>query len=248
MLMKNLLFICFCLLSIGVFGQTPKAIEDEMVKSYKKLTYWAVHSKYDSLEKANDVLGFKLKNYTAKSPSTITYPFPLLSKDLDISTSTDGMFRIYSWDMLTGGTMHFFANVFQYKSKNRTRSFLDTPKGDGDNRPNYYKMYTFKAGNQTYYLAVWLGIGSTKAGMNGVKVFAIVDEKLTDNVKLIKTSTGIHNQLSYEYNNGWEDKFDINFDSISKTIRVPLLTSNSKPTSKFITYKFTGKYFERVKN
>ncbi|MBC7401364.1 MAG: hypothetical protein H7289_15605 [Mucilaginibacter sp.] len=249
--MKALFLICFLFISIDAWAQSPKAIENDIVKSYKKLTYWAVHSEYDSLEKANDILGFKLKNYTTKSPSTITYPFPLLSKDLDISSSTDGIFRIYSWDMLTGGTMHFFTNVFQYKSGNKIISVLDTPKREGDNRPNYFKMYTFKMGSNTYYMPVYLTIGSTKDAWQGLQVFSIEKGKLKE-AKIIKIATGLQSQLSYYYDFfsvvDWKVRPSISFDARSMTIQMPLIADKGKVTHKFITYKLTGRYFEMVKN
>ncbi|MFD2872374.1 hypothetical protein ACFS5N_07850 [Mucilaginibacter ximonensis] len=236
-------FICLSF-SITAFAQTPKAIEADLLRLLKK-----IDSNSPEIDKANDDFAKKLKYYTEKYPATLDQSFESLKKaHLDISTSTDGLFRIYSWDTWTGGTMHYFESLFQYKSGNGTISTIDMPKTEGDSRPNYYKMYTFTANTQKYYLAIWLNIGSTKLGMNGVKVFSIINGKLRDDIKLIKTVTGMHNQLYYEYDNGWYEKFDINFDAATKTIQLPLITGDSKPTSKFITYKFTGKYFEKVKN
>jgi hypothetical protein len=113
-------------------------------------------------------------------------------------------------------------------------------------------MYTFKTNNQTYYLCVYLTIGSSKYMGNGVQVFSIENSRLNKGVKLIKTGTGLHNQIYYYYNFGtvayWKLRPSIYFDSASKTIFVPLVDGNEKMTHKYITYKFTGQYFERVKN
>jgi hypothetical protein len=38
------------------------------------------------------------------------------------------------------------------------------------------------------------------------------------------------------------------FDEKTNTIYLPLVDSNNQMTNKFILYKFTGQYFERVKN
>lgn len=241
-----LLFLCVTIV-IRVGAQTPKSIENDLVKAYKRLPYWAIRTEYDSLEKANEVLGLKLRKYTLKYPSTITYPFYELSKDLDILQSDDGLFKTYSWDMLTGGTTHFFSNIFQYKVGTRTVSILDRPEADGDNKPNYYRLYTFKANDHTYYLAVWLTIGSTQMGSNGIKVFTIDNGKLIDTVKLIKTKSGLRNQLFYNYQNGWNKEFDIKFDQADKTIKLPLLSADSRLTSKSITYKYNGQYFEKIR-
>jgi hypothetical protein len=255
-----LLFFC-CLLSSGLFAQTPKQIENELLRSFKRIDYWdQQRSKdtsmawFDSLEKANDVFGKKLKAYTQKYPATITCPFNLLKKNyVDISSSTDGLFRIYSWDTWTGGTMHFFESVFQWKSGTNIFSKLDTPMQEGDNRPNYNKVYTLKVKDKSYYLAVWLDIGSTKDVADGIHIFTIVNGELTD-AKLIKTQSGLHSELSYDYDFGsvvnmnFDKRPRIHFDSTTNTTYLPLIDGNRNMTKKFILFKFTGQYFERVKN
>jgi len=127
------LFYC-CFISRTSFAQTPKAIEADLYKSYQKIDYWASyrgkHSDStniemraeDSVEKASDAFGEKLKYYTAKYPFTIGQKFnsigqkPSLPKDkVEILSSTDGLFRIYSWDVHSEGTMKGFENCIQYK-------------------------------------------------------------------------------------------------------------------------------------
>ncbi len=245
-----------------MFSQTPKAIEADLYKSFRKIDYWFEKERdttfditisSDSLSKANEVFGGKLKYYTSKYPFIIKQSFPLLRKYfLNISTSRDGLFRIYSWDTRTGGTMHYFENVFQYKTGLNSYSALDTPKTEGDNRPNYHDLYTLIVNGNTYYLATYLFIGSTKDMREGIQVFAIEDGKLNDDVKLIKTKTGLHSQLEYDYDFfsivDWKVRPEISFDQQTKTIHLPLVTADGKVTHSYIDYKFTGKYFERVKN
>jgi hypothetical protein len=122
------IFIGCCFINSNLFAQTPKAIENDLLASFKKISYWENQRYKDTsfkwvgqLEKVNELFGRTLKSYTEKYPSTITYPFNSLKMlYLDISNSTDGLFRIYSWDTLTGGTMHFVKNVFQYKVGDKT--------------------------------------------------------------------------------------------------------------------------------
>jgi hypothetical protein len=86
----------------------------------------------DSLAHANAMFAKKLSYYISKCPFTINQKFSSLANDhLDISTSNDGLFRIYSWDTWTGGTMHFFENVMQYKSGSNFKAFIDTTKSGG---------------------------------------------------------------------------------------------------------------------
>lgn len=245
---KNLLtLLSGLLISINSFGQTSSAIEADLLKLFKKIDY----ASQDNTQ-ANDFFGKKLKYYTEKYPSTISQEFRLLKKEhLEISTSDDGLFRIYSWDTWTGGTMHYFESVFQYKINGKTVAVLDTPRSDGDNRPLYDRVFTFRANNKTYYLATYLEVGSSKDAGNGIQIFALGDNKLNDDVKLIKTKTGLHSQIAYGYNFmsvvNWKVRPLITFNNSTNTIFIPLVDGNGNMTHKYITYKFNGQYFEKVK-
>ena len=259
--MRYFLVICCCFMAFDLLAQNPASIEADLLKSFKKIDYCrdkeyndTTGTWVDSLEKSNNVFAKKLQAYVTKYPATITYPFGSLAKEnLDISTSADGLFRIYSWDTWTGGTMHFFENVMQYKSGATVKAIIDTPKGDGDNRPNYNKMYTFKMNGKAYYISAFLYIGSSKDVAEGVHIFTIENGKLTD-AKLIKTHSGLHSELSYGYDFGSVVNIDYDkrprtrFDSATNIIYLPLVDGNNQMTNQFIQYKFTGQYFERVKN
>jgi hypothetical protein len=256
----NLLLLFFgCLLSANLLAQTPMQIEDDLLKSFNRIDHWYqktnnttyVASASDSLFQANDAFARKLEHYGGKFSSTLTYPFNLLKKDLDIPTSSNGLFRIYSWDTETGGTQHFFENVFQYKSGTKTTAEIDTLKSEG--YANYQKIYTLKVNGKSYYLAIYLFIESSKYAGNGIHVYTIKNGELIS-PNLIKTHSGLHNDLSYEYDFGsvvdvdYEKRPRPYFDEKTKIIYLPLVDGNGQMTKRFILYKFTGQYFERVKN
>lgn len=239
--------ICCCLLSANLFSQSPATIESELLKAFKKIDY----QKDDNTD-ADDKFAKMLKDYTVKYPLTIKQSFiQLTAEHLDISSSSDGLFRIYSWDTWSGGTMHFFESVFQYRSGPIVKSVLDTPMNEEDNRPNYIKLYTFKANNKTYYLSVYRTIGSTKDAGQGIQIFIIENGKLDDDVKIIKTHAGLHSKINIDYDFfsivDWKVRPVIHFDDASKTIFIPLIEANGKVSHSYITYKFTGEYFERMK-
>jgi hypothetical protein len=246
--MKRLLLVVFsCFYITALFAQSPKVLEDDLLKAFKKID----HSAEDN-SIANDAFARKLKTYTEKYPATITQDFASLkNQGLTISTAKDGVFRIYSWDTQGGGTMHFFESVIQYKLGARTISVLDTPKSDGDNRPNYNKIYSFVNNGHSYYLATFLEIGSTKDIGRGVDIFQIENGKLV-NANIIKTGSGMHSQLSFGYDltKGGDEKInsDVYFDEKNMLISLPLVAANGKLTAKTIIYKFNGQYFERIKN
>src|SRR6185312_16832230 len=121
-MLNSYLTIFFSLIGLLLHAQTPKQIETDLLKSFKKIKYWDEQLRDtsvnagDSLYNANNEFGQKLQNYTEKYPATITYTFTLLKNEyLNICSSTDGLLRIYSWDTGGGGTMHEFENVMQYK-------------------------------------------------------------------------------------------------------------------------------------
>src|SRR5690349_16721905 len=112
-----IVIILFAICNIS-YGQTEKAIEEKLLAQYKRIHYWAndkSNDLSDSLVQADSLFCKTLLAFTSATPSTITFPFNELVKEgLTISTSEDGLFRIYSWDTETGGTMHFYLNVYQY--------------------------------------------------------------------------------------------------------------------------------------
>jgi hypothetical protein len=149
--------------------------------------------------------------------------------------------------------MHFFENVMQYKSGAATKIIIDTPKGEGDNRPNYHKLYTFRANGKSFYLTVYLDIGSSKDITEGIHIYTIENGNLQD-ANLIKTYSGFFSDVSYSYDFGSVVNIDYNkrpairFDNTSNTIYLPMVYGNSQMTKKFTRYKFTGHYFERIKS
>lgn len=258
--MKTLKLIIFSLLlSVNLLAQTPKTIEADLLKSFKKINYWDEQGRTgninagDSLFKANDMFGKKLKTYTETSTASINLTFNLLKNaGLDIFTSEDNVIRIYSWDTWLGGTKHIFANVLQYKAGNKTKSSLSGDLEYGD-APFYSNLYTFKVGDKTYYLGVYGFIYSTKDAVTGIRVFGIENDKLNDDVKIIKTGSGLKSKINYGYDFfsvmdiPFEKRPTITFDQTTQIIHIPLVDAKGHVTKKFINYKFNGQYFEKIK-
>jgi hypothetical protein len=258
MKLPKLITLIACFISFTATAQNIAQLEANLLKSFKKIAYWAdqtnnEHS-YDSFSMANSNFENLLKNYTAKYPALLKSPLLSLKKaNMDIATSNDGLFRIYSWDTEEGGTMHFFANVMQYVSAPGKVQSVVIKAPEGDSLPYYSNIYTLKSEKGTYYLGIYNAIYSGKDAGTGVQVFAIQNGKLNQDVKLLKTGTGLKNIISYSYNffSVVDIPFDkrptITFDAATKTMKLPLVDTNGKVTKRFINYKFTGQYLERVK-
>jgi hypothetical protein len=88
---------------------------------------------------------------------------------------------------------------------------------------------------------------------NGLQIFDIENEKLNQDLKLIKTASGLHSKLYYDFDFfsvvdiPYGKRPTIYFDAATQTIHVPVVVDKGKVTNRYITYKFTGQYFEKVK-
>jgi len=208
----------------------------------------------DSLEEYNQMLSEKLVYYCTKYPSTIRYHFKSFdsdTSDMQILTSADTMMRIFNWNTRSGGTMEFFKTVIAYKSGNTVKAYVrPDPQDEGDPDCFYQHLYTFKANSKTYYIATYIGAYSTSGRYGGVKLFCIENGKMNDTVHFIRTRTGMHNGVEYEYNQFLADidydKYNAHFDAETSTIYIPIILGE-KMTKRSIRYKFTGKYFEKEK-
>lgn len=257
----SLLISLFAVNQISVRAQDAKVIEEELVKQFQQIDYWYSFgpgdenvSPSDSLLISNDIFEAALVKFTSANPATLNYDFThLVNEGLEIIDSPDGQFRIYSWDSQTGGTMHFFRNVFQYKSNGRVYARSDSSAREpGDGGVNYLTVQVLKTTHKKYYLATYQSIASSKDGYQGIKAFGIVNNNLLDSVKLIRTSSGIVNSIGFAF-----DFFSvadrperplklISYDADKKAIHLPVVLEDGTVTNTSIVYRFTGRYFEKA--
>lgn len=257
--MKIIFTLVAGLFVLTVSAQNQKSIEQSLLNQFKKIGYWFEYKsdtsgleKYDSLEKVNDDFQKLLVQYAVKYPSTIGYGFKELDNEgISISTSSDGLFRIYSWDTYTGGTMHIFKGVYQFKANGKVYAKpIECSTDEGDPGYWYSKIYSVNANGKTYYLAVLHAIYSTGDLYQGVKAFCMEKNNLNTNAKLIKTTSGLQNTLGFEFNLfslGDRPLELVSYNASTKTLTIPVVYENGKVTDKIISYQFTGKYFERKK-
>ncbi|HVS93740.1 MAG TPA: hypothetical protein VHE59_16995 [Mucilaginibacter sp.] len=246
----NFCLSAFCIIiSSSLFAQTPKQIEADLRKSFEKVRYWEEHkfdtttniSGYDSIQKANRIFQAKLKRYTSKYPFTLDQKFTSIS-DLSIKTSANKQLRIYSWDDGTGGTLRNYKAVIQFKSSGKIYSLI------AHDAAFYNGVYQLNYKGKTYYLAEYFIQAMSSYFGQGIEVWAIENNSLNRQVKIFKTAKGIKSQIDYAY--WYDDKLngDLKYDEKTNTLSIPATAKGEKLTGKRILYKFTGQYFERVKN
>lgn len=260
--MRLLIYIIIFFGASQVYAQSPQKIEQELLIPFRQIQYWLSNTdtnhltdKYDSIEQANTTFRNNLLAYTANARSTFAYDFKELEKEgLVIKTSEDGLFRIYSWDTWTGGSAHNFDVVYQYKADNKLVSKRAGTYEEGDMGRWYSNIYELKVDNKTYYIGLYHEVHSTSVSYEGVKLFCIEGNNLNESVRLFKTTTGIKNELGFAYS--FFSVADhperpvklIYYDKDDDQLHLAVVLEDGKVTNRFITYQFTGKYFERVKS
>jgi hypothetical protein len=211
------------------------------------------------LTKSNEEFEKLLLKVTSSNPETILYDFKdLTSFGLTIATSDDSLFRIYSWDTRSGGTMHYFENVFQFRNGKNTVS-KKIFKNREEDRPDpgcfYYQINDISVGDKKFYIAQGESILSTALFYYKIKTFSISGSKLMDDDRFIKTKSGYRSELGYAVDLsrvGSKDQDDndsgysIVYDKDNKKIILPLILENGKISGKKIVYQFTGKCFEKL--
>ncbi|HEY8563465.1 MAG TPA: hypothetical protein VIL74_24010 [Pyrinomonadaceae bacterium] len=240
-------------------AQSNEQIERELVGHLKNIEDRSDLKGDDNgerLENEFDIFKTKLLKYT-KLPATLRYEFRELDKYLYIATSDDGKFRAFSWNLQSGGTMHFFETVYQYSdAKGRVHSeSRDLPEGDAGSF--VHDVYTLETKSGKVYLLCSTAKLSSAYGHQSVRLFKIAGTALDDDVNIIKTKSGMTNTIGFEY-----DFFSIperkdrpvkliSFDKKTKTLKVPVVVNdeefpNGRVTNRFISYKFNGTNFIKV--
>jgi len=260
--MKSAIIFCLFVLCISVQAQDYKKLEHDLLKSIKKINAFETSSgespnasPWDSLKLENEILRNKLLTYTSKYPGTLEYDFQELRKEnFYIATSEDKKFRIYSWDTFAGGTTHYFENIYQYKSDKVYSANFDDHRSQEDFGGFYSEIFTLDTNGRKIYLAYFHAIYSDKDGFQAIQPFEINKNVLNDKLPLIKTKSGMTDKLGFDF-----DLFSalssaenpaklIYFDNKGKLIKLPVIAADGKITNRFVSYQFTGQYFERQKN
>ena len=236
--------LAFVLLTIPAFSQNLAAIEKDLAETCARVSsFHRVDS--DSLAYYSEQFDQKIAAYLQKYPTTFKHPFTQLKKECFITTSADGLLRVYSWDTWLGGTAHDFSSIAQFQSGGST--FLGEIGGMGF----FSEVFTVKTRQKTYYLAVSNGIFSTADSGQSLQAYTIEQNELRS-VELFKTKGKMSTSISFEF-----DFFSvvdrperplklIKYDEKKKTISVPVITENGAVTEVFTRYRFNGKYFEEV--
>ena len=249
---KALFLIWTCIFIIQVcFGQlnTCDRLDKEWTNLHSKIIPF-YYGDLDSLLLNSNLFSSRLLSDLKHNPSTLECDFESFNDSIGkIVTTNDGQFRIYSWDTLTGGTMNNYKNIFQFKSGDKVYA-MDIDYGEGDMGTYFTNVYSLVSNNKKYILALASGTESSRFEYEFITVYCISDSTLNDKVPLFKTSNGLKNSLTCEYDvssvmNGDEEANHlIKYDKDKRILYVPIILEDGRITNNFTSYQFNGQYFE----
>jgi hypothetical protein len=239
-------------------AQTLPVIERELIGRLDNISKFGTYGGNfdDKVYAENKAFKTALLTYGRRS-DVMRYLFPKLKEKMQITTSRDGKLRIYSWDQETGGTMHDHDSVFQYRgTSGKVLTWADNDDEESGGG-FYHDIFQLDTVGGAVYLGVSTFIGSTSYAGQSIRVFRIKGDRLDLDVKLIRTSSGLQNSISFAY-----DFFSVvdrperpirlfKFNPTSRAFTFPVVIEDDKTpqgrvTNKTITYRFNGTFFVKV--
>jgi hypothetical protein len=260
MLIRLVFLTLFALSATPAFGQSPTAVEQQVLQHLVKLSEFAGHHSNQvrgKVDAENSAIKSLLRR-SGKRRDILKFALPKLAKEMNIATSPDGKLRAYSWNAESGGSADWYETVFQYLSGDGKVRTWAPQYGEGEVCPPFYsQIFQADLPDGRVYLLNSTSLCSTSLSTQDVSIARIDSTKLVPDVKLILTRRGITDSIRFEY-----DFFSVVdhperpiklvfYDATKKSLRFPVVIEDEKMpqgrvTDKFITYKFNGKYFVKV--
>jgi hypothetical protein len=256
-MIKNRVILSLSFVAITAFAsaQSEWKMQDDLEYHFQRVDYWRSRMQQDSAAKEDSILRDRLLYYTNTYPATLRDNFKLLKyyDHLNVLSSDDNSFRIYSWDD-GNARQHNFINVFQYKGNDKSvQASVSIPGNDVSTLKGreYRRLYTMKTKGRVYYLATFITPRSKDDYSMGVEVFSKNSEGgLDDSTHIIVNNTygTAVNELEYEMGNasGAVDHC-IYFDKSSKQLYVPIIWQDGVVSTAYTEYRFKNNYFTEVK-
>ena len=258
--MKHLLLVVLMLFSLVPAFADDKKIEASLVAALEEVSKYSMYGAdagddWEKLEAANTKFRDLLLKVTAENPSTIEYGFPKLAQMMRIGTSPDGNFRVYSWDTESGGTMHFYDNVYQFRTAKGVYS-QGSKFEEGDAQSFVNKIGEFETPAGMIYLEFATSVLSTSLWGQSVTAFRITKEGKLEEAKVF-TEDGEETAtlaVGFDFFSLPEDKMDEHvfaFDPKTLTLSYPVVKETEDVpqgavTEEKITLLFDGKRFAQI--
>ena len=174
-----------------------------------------------------------------------------------VVSSEDGRLRIVSWDIQTGGTMHQYCTMAQFKSPDGKAGFalLDYPypgeweNADRGKQPaifnSVYKIDTITTGAKENVYLVWCrGKSSLRIFGECVAAVTLKNGKL-EKAPFFKTKRALLSDIQFASkvsDDGDRPEFQLKKEN-GPTLLVPIISDRDDFSGKFFKYVFDGKRF-----
>lgn len=258
--MKFKLLYVFIFSSLVMFGAKLPEIENELVDCVKKITYWRInHNIVDSNIRSSDSLYYEnnrlkalLLNYTVEEPNTISYPFDSLRRYIDIASSEDKKFRIYSWHIGQMDKMEYFINIFQYEAQGKVYSTMINYDDAYDPKGYYSQIHTLTCGTDTtIYMGYFHAFYTPKDFSDSYQTFQIVGNQLIDSIPIFKMKDSIMPSIEVLFHPVSQTRFMkklIFYSPKKQQIRIRQTDNYGIILNKFKKLMFNGKQFEYLED
>ncbi len=250
--------MCLVLLvSTSVFAGDIQLLEKKLVKSIRKINHWKTHffsfyekdEIYDSLYYENALFKGMLLDYTVSEPNTISHPFDSLRKYIDIASSEDNKFRIYSWYIGNDEEdMGFFINIYQYESEGKIYNTMINYDDMYDPKGYYSTIHSVDIGeDSTVYMGYFHAFYSPFDFSESLQTFMIKDGVLNDSIDVFIKNDTLMNSIEVLYNPLSQKKHMkqlIQYNLDKKIVKIRQTDNNGVLLRKFKKLTFNGKQFE----
>lgn len=240
------------LLGTPVFAFDVNQADKQITSILQKITALSQNQAddYDKLQAAN----IQLLNYLKKN-STNSQMMRASLKDacengLSVFTSDDKKVKCYSWDTLTGGSMHFFYSLISYDAGNSSFKLKVLNPNDKETEEDpgscFEGLDTIKTKDgKTVYLIRDLFVGSGMIHGRTITAYVLANGKLVE-YPFFQTSKKILKSINFGFG-AYSDAAEFVLTADKKTLKVPLIKptpdETGEATGKYLSYAFDGSRF-----
>lgn len=247
-------FLTFIALSIAapVFALDINQVDKHITSMLQKISALSQNQAddYDKLQDAN----VQLLNYIKKNSTNAQMMKAPLKEacvnGLTAFVSDDKKVRCYSWDTLTGGTMHFFYSLISYDAGNNSFKLKVLNPNDKETEEDpgscFEGLDTIKTKDgKTVYLVRDLFIGSGMIHGRTITAYMVASGKLVE-YPFFKTSKKTLKSINFGFGE-YTDATEFVLSPDKKTLKVPLIKptpdETGAATGKYLNYAFDGSHF-----
>ncbi len=241
-----------------MFAVSLPEIESELIASVKKINYWKASPydahenfrSFDSLYIENNNLKTKILNYCVTHPAMLSYSFDSLRNYIDVATSDDNKFRIYSWWIGEKDKMEYFVNIFQYEAQGKVYSTMINYDDEYDPKGYYSEIHSLQlGGDTTIYMGYFHAFYTPKDFSHSYQTFQIVGQELQDSIPLFKMNDSIMSSIEVLFHPVSQSRFTkklLFYNPKKQQIKIRQTDNFGMILSSYKKLVFNGRYFEYI--